>query len=229
MAGERCFTRELFRFLEDLAANNNRPWFQENKERYETHLKDAALAFIEAVGPRLEKISPHFVADPRANGRSLFRIYRDTRFSNDKRPYKTYVGIRFQHENAGDVHAPGYYLHIATDGVWAGCGIWRPGSNDLRRIREAIVEDPAAWKRARDAKTFQRSWELFGDTLKRGPKGFDLDHPMIEDLKRKDFVGHAPITKKLLTSPDLLDELQRLYRDAAPLQTFLCGALALEY
>ena len=104
---EPSFGPELFSFLEDLAANNDREWFAANKRRYEEHLLEPALAFIEDFAPRLEQISPHFRADPRPNGGSLFRIYRDTRFSKDKTPYKTNVGIHFRHERAKDAHAPG--------------------------------------------------------------------------------------------------------------------------
>ena len=102
----------LFSFLADLRTNNNRDWFAANKDRYEEQLLEPALAFIDAFAPRLEKISPHFRADARPSGGSLFRIYRDTRFSKDKSPYKTNVGIHFRHERAKNAHAPGYYLHI---------------------------------------------------------------------------------------------------------------------
>src|SRR5262245_48947572 len=131
----------LFSFLEDLGANNNREWFTANKQRYEEQLLEPALAFIGAFGQRLEKISPHFSADARPSGGSLFRIYRDTRFSKDKRPYKTNLGLHFRHERAKDAHAPGYYLHIGPDEVFAGGGIWHPGADVATRIREAIVAD----------------------------------------------------------------------------------------
>lgn len=227
MAG--YFTDRTFRFLRELKENNNRPWFQENKQRYEEHVKRAALEFIEAFAPHLEKVSPRFVADPSPVGGSLFRIYRDTRFSKDKSPYKTYVGIRFSHERAKDVHAPGYYLHLDDDGAWAGCGIWRPDAAALRAIRDAIVDDPTGWKRAKNAKRFASTWELGGDALKRGPRGYDRDHPLIEDLKRKDFIGHAPLSKKLAKSPELPERLAAMCRDASSFQRFLCRALDMEY
>ncbi|MDX1579237.1 MAG: DUF2461 domain-containing protein [Gemmatimonadota bacterium] len=223
------FSRELFRFLDDLSAHNERPWFQENKGRYERHVKDAALAFIEDVDEPLREISPHLVADPSPVGGSLFRIYRDTRFSKDKSPYKTHVGIRFQHERGKDVHTPGFYLHIGRDGAWIGCGIWRPDGDALFKIRTAIVEDPDAWKRAVGTEPFRSAFELHGETLKRGPRGFDLDHPLIEDLKRKDFVGTAPIAKKALLAPDFLDTFIARCREGSPLNRFICGALGLAY
>src|ERR1051325_7956607 len=102
---EASFGPELFSFLGDLRANNNREWFAANKQRYEEQLLEPALAFIEAFAPRLEKISPHFRADPSPSGGSLFRIYRDTRFAKDKTPYKTNLGIHFRHEAAGNAYA----------------------------------------------------------------------------------------------------------------------------
>jgi uncharacterized protein (TIGR02453 family) len=229
MAGQRYFSNELFKYLTDLAANNDRPWFQSNKDRYDRHIKEASLRFIENFAPHLRTISRHFVADPRPVGGSLFRIYRDTRFSKDKRPYKTHVGIRFMHESAKDVHAPLYYLHIASDEVFVGCGIWHPAGEALRKIREAIVDDPASWKRARNAKKFADVFELKGDSLKTVPRGFDAEHPMIEDLRRKDFIGVKPIAKTALTGPDLMETFTGLCKAGAPLQRFLCRALAVPY
>ena len=119
----RYFTPGTFEFLEELEENNNRPWFEQNKSRYEEELKGPALRFIEDFEGRLVKISPHF----HAGRRSLFRIHRDTRFSKDKSPYKTYAGMQFRHEAAGnDVHAPGFYLHIQPGHSGVGCGVWRP-------------------------------------------------------------------------------------------------------
>lgn len=226
---KRYFSREMFTFLDDLAANNNKPWFLENKPRYERYIKDAARTFIEDVGPELHKISPHLVADPSGNGGSLFRIYRDTRFSKDKRPYKTTVGMKFQHERGKDVHTPGYYLHIATDGIWSGCGIWHPDGPALLKIRTAIVEDPAKWKRVVNAKRFRERFEMHGDSLKCAPKGFDPEHPLIEDLRRKDFVGSATLTKTALTGSDFMKTFIDTCKAGTSLNRFVCGALGLEY
>jgi uncharacterized protein (TIGR02453 family) len=166
---EAQFGPELFAFLADLRANNDREWFAANKGRYEEYLLEPALAFIDAFAPRLRKISPHFRADARPSGGSLFRIYRDTRFSKDKTPYKTNVGIHFRHERAKDARAPGYYLHIGPGEVFAGGGIWHPDTESATRIREAIVADPERWKRATRAGTFAKRLELVGDSLKRVP------------------------------------------------------------
>lgn len=223
------FTSATFDFLTELAANNNRDWFAANKPRYEGDVKAPALRFISDFGPRLARIGPRFRADPRANGGSLFRIYRDTRFSRDKSPYKIHTGIHFRHEAAKDAHAPGYYLHLEPGSVFVGCGIWRPAGPALRKIREAIDEDPDAWLRASRDEGFQASFELEGDSLVRAPKGFSVDHPLIVDLRRKDFIGVAHLSEEAVSSEGFLDEFTRLCRDAAPFQRWLCGALGVGY
>jgi uncharacterized protein (TIGR02453 family) len=226
---QAIFGPELFSFLEDLRVNNNRDWFAANRDRYEEHLLEPALAFIDAFAPRLDEISPHFRADARPSGGSLFRIYRDTRFSKDKKPYKTNVGIHFRHERAKDAHAPGYYLHIGPDEVFGGGGIWHPGTDAATRIREAIVADPERWRHATRAGTFAKRLELGGDSLKRVPPWADREHPFADDLRRKDFFGWARLSEADVVSPDFVDEYARVCRAVAPLQQFLCDALEVPY
>ena len=223
------FTSRTFSFLTELAANNNREWFGANKPRYEADVRDPALRFINDFAPHLHDISSRFRADPRANGGSLFRIYRDTRFSKDKTPYKTHTGIHFRHEASKDAHAPGFYLHIAPEGCFMGCGVWRPAGAALRKIRESIDEDPDAWIRASTDPRFERSFELSGDSLVRAPKGYGIDHPMIVDLRRKDFIGVAGLPADALTEDGFLDMFAGLCRDGAPLQKWLCRAIGVPY
>jgi uncharacterized protein (TIGR02453 family) len=220
-----CFTQDTFRFLKDLRKNNDREWFAANKKRYEEQLKDPSLRVIAAFAPELKKISPHFMATPR----SLFRIHRDTRFAKDKSPYKTHIGLHFRHDRAKDAHAPGYYLHIEPGGVFLGVGIWHPESAPLRAIREHIVEEPAEWKRASRAKAFTGTFELSGDRLKRPPKDFDPEHPLIEDLKWKDYIGIAERPDSFVTDPGLPKALAKLFAAGTPFMRFLCDALAVPF
>ena len=120
MAGKRyaSFTPQSVAFLSELKANNNRDWFKENKTRYEELVLDVALNFIQSMQGPLEEIAPNFTAIPKRMGGSLMRVYRDTRFSKNKTPYKTNIGIQFRHEQAKDVHSPGYYVHIDTSRPW---------------------------------------------------------------------------------------------------------------
>jgi uncharacterized protein (TIGR02453 family) len=226
-AGETpSFGPELFAFLVELRAHNDRDWFAANKERYEAHVLEPALAFIEDFGYRLQEISPHFIADPRRSGGSLFRIYRDTRFAKDKSPYKTNTGMYFRHARGKDVHAPGYYLHLAPGEVFGGGGIWHPDTKALTAIRQAIVDDPDGWARA---KRLGDGLELGGDSLKRVPTGFDKEHPHAEDLKRKDFFASVRLDEADATAPGFLDRYTRICESASPLMRFLCGALDVAY
>ena len=219
------FRPATFAFLRDLAKNNDREWFEANKQRFLDQVRDPALGFISDFGPRLEKISPHFKADPRPSGGSLFRIYRDVRFSKDKSPYKTWIAMQFRHKQGKDVHAPGYYLHIAPGNVVAGVGIWRPDGPSLKKIRDAIVADSARWKRAVGAQGFRNNFGREGERLKRPPKGYDPEHPLVEELKYKDFIGMAKLTQKAATSADFLTQYARLCRAGTPMMKFLCDAL----
>ena len=114
------FDRNTFRFLAELGANNERDWFEANRHRYERHVLEPALAFIERMAPNIERLSRHLLAVPKRTGGSLMRVYRDTRFGHDKRPYKTNIGIQFRHERGRDVHAPGLYVHIEPGGCFLG-------------------------------------------------------------------------------------------------------------
>jgi uncharacterized protein (TIGR02453 family) len=219
------FSPALFGFLRDLRANNEREWFNANKRRYEDDVKEPALAFIADFAPRLEAISPHFVADPR----SLFRIHRDTRFAKDKSPYKTHTGIQFRHEQGRDVHAPGFYLHLEPDSVFVGAGIWHPDTAALARIREAIDRDQDSWTGALRESTVGEVFELEGDSLKRPPSGYDASHPLIDDLKRKDFMALARLDEKAVTAPGFADELAGTLGTSAPFVRFLCDAIGVRF
>ncbi len=225
----RHFTPAVFSFLEDLAANNNRGWFLVNKPRYEADVRDPALRFVADFAPRLREVSPHFRADPRPNGGSLFRIYRDVRFSKDKRPYKTHTGIHFRHDTGKDAHAPGFYLHLEPSRCFAACGMWRPGGPALRKVREALVDDPAAWKQVTGDERFRRTFALSGDSLVRAPRGFDPNHPLLDDLKRKDFIATAPLSDAAVTADGFLDDFATLCRAATPFQRWLCGAVGARF
>jgi uncharacterized protein (TIGR02453 family) len=222
------FDKATFAFLDELAANNERAWFEANKPRYEALVREPALEFIAAMGPQLAKFAPHFRAEPRKAGGSLMRVFRDTRFSRDKTPYKTNIGIQFRHELGKDIHAPGFYLHIATDECFFGAGSWHPEADLLGRIRDHIARDPERWIAARDDRKFAAHWALAGDRLTRPPRGYAADHPAIEDLKRKDFIGLAALSRAEAIGPGLVKLAARRFAAAAPLMRFLCEAQGLQ-
>ncbi len=224
------FEPSLFKYLRDLKKHNERPWFKANKGRYEDELRGPMLRFIEEFAPYLEKISEHFVADARPIGGSLFRIHRDTRFAKDKTPYKTHAGAHFRHARAKDVHAPGFYLHMEPGNVFMGAGIWHPDSKTLGKIREAIIADPKRWKRLTTAKALgSAGCALVGDSLKRPPRGYDPEHPLIEDLKRKDFILAADTDEGDALAPDFIKRFAKFCKTAAPISEFLTRALKLEW
>ena len=223
------FTPASFKFLRELAANNERDWFQANKERYLDLVQEPALAFISDFAPRLRKISSHFEAAARVQGGSLLRPYRDIRFSKDKTPYKTNVGMRFYHEAGSDIHAPGFYLHIEPANSYAGVGLWRPEAPVARQIRQAIVEDPAGWKKAARGKAFLGHYTLDGESLQKPPQGFDPEHPLVEDLKRKDFIAGARLPDRLVIADTFLTDYAALVRAAVPYMRFLTEAMSLAF
>ena len=223
------FTPALFEFLADLSANNRREWFQANKDRYETHVKDALLAFVSDFGERLAEISPHMVADPRPSGGSMFRIYRDVRFSKDKSPYKTNAGVHFRHEVGREVHGPGLYLHMEPCNVFAAAGIWRPNSATVGEIRGAIVADPKRWDALVNDGRFKSIYGLDAESLKRPPRGFDPEHPLIEYLKLKSFAAGTTFSQDDACSPDFIDMYVDSCQTAGPLMEFLCDAVGLNW
>jgi uncharacterized protein (TIGR02453 family) len=223
--GFQGFSKGTFVFLRELAKNNDRDWFATNRLRYESEIVAPTMAFIEAMQPHLRKISPYLLAVPKRMGGSMMRIYRDTRFSKNKLPYKTNVGIHFRHELGGDVHAPGYYVHLESGGCFLGAGMWMPEPDSLGKIRELIVEDSRYWQRTRDDKKFTARYKFEGEALKKAPRGYDPLHPMINDLRRKCFAGLAQVSEQELMNGDCVEKITRAFRDAKPLMKFLCDAL----
>jgi len=217
----------LFKFLRELKAHNDRTWFQANKQRYEAEVKRPMIQFILDFGSPLKKVSRHYVADARPVGGSLFRIYRDTRFSKDKSPYKTYASAHFAHAASGkDVHAPGFYLHLQPGHSFAAGGVWRPEPGALAKIRDAIVARPRAWKAVVGGKN---GLSVEGESLKRPPQGYDPQHALIADLKRKDFIASVAISDAVVTGPRFLDAYAAACKRMAPLMAFLTEAMELPW
>ncbi len=223
------FERKTLKFLKELAANNNRDWFADNKSRYESDVLEPSLDFIATMQPHLHKLSDHFDAIPKRVGGSLMRVYRDTRFSKDKTPYKTNIGIQFRHQVGKDVHAPGYYMHIEPKECFIGIGMWHPESQALAKIRARIVSKPEEWKKAINGRAFKASFELGGESLKRPPRGYSEDDPYIADLKRKDFVAVTQIDEKTITSPDFVKSVAATFRRSSPFMKFLCDAVEVPF
>ncbi|HNS88285.1 MAG TPA: DUF2461 domain-containing protein [Parvularculaceae bacterium] len=219
-----------FKFFKELSANNNREWFEDNKPRFKSDVQAPLVAFVEAMAPRLKKISKHFVADPRLNGGSIFRIYKDVRFSKDKTPYKTHGGVQFRHARGKDAHAPGFYVHIAPGEIFYGGGIWMPPSDALLAVREAIRDDGAAWKKATTGAAFKKRFGgVRGDQLTRPSRGFVAEEADIDDIRRKSFFAMQAGTQKETQSASFPDKVAAAMADAGPLMKFLCKATGAPY
>ncbi len=225
----RHFSPDLFAFLRDLADHTDRAWFNEHKARYEVSVRQPALDFITDFVEPLEGLSPYFVADSRTVGGSLFRIHRDTRFAKDKTPYKLNTGMQFRHERAKDAHAPGFYVHLQPRQCFIGVGLWMPETKVAYQIREHIDENQDEWTAATQSKAFTSMYELGGDTLKRPPRGYDADHPLLDDLKRKSFIATSPLKQSDVIKASFRDDLAERFATAVPLMKFLCAAVGVKY
>jgi uncharacterized protein (TIGR02453 family) len=217
------FTPELFRFLSRLKRNNNRDWFTAHKEEYENWVRGPALRFINDFAAPLYEISPYLVADARPSRGSLFRIYRDTRFSDDKRPYKTHLAMRFSHQGK-DVHSPGFYLHLEAGGCFAACGLWHPEQDVLLKVRSAIVTREEEWRGVRRL----LNWDD-ASKLSRAPRGFPADHEFVEDLKLRDLGTAVEFTDKQVCSPKFMSIFAEACREMSPVAAFLSSAVGLKF
>lgn len=208
-------------FLEDLKKNNNRDWFQANKPVYEKNHKEL-IAFADEV---LAKLNEHDVIETESGKKSLFRIYRDVRFSKDKSPYKTHWSGGFK--RAGKLLRGGYYFHVQPGGnSMVGGGFWGPNKEDLQRIREEIATDASELREILADKTFVDTFgTLDGEQLKRAPKGFNPDHKDIDLLRYKQFIFSRSFTDKEVLAPDFADKLDQAFQAMRPFFDFMSDVL----
>jgi uncharacterized protein (TIGR02453 family) len=217
------FTPEFFRFLTRLKRNNNRDWFLAHKDEYQAVVQQPALQFITDFVAPLYEISPYLVADARPTRGSLFRIYRDTRFSHDKRPYKTHVAMRFSHRGK-DVHSPGFYLHLDPSGSYAASGLWHPEPPTLLEVRNAMMERAEEWRKVRKL----LNWDDAGK-LSRPPRGFPCDHEFVEDLKLRDLGTAVEFNLEQVCGPKFMTTFATACRKMSPIARFLSGAVGQQF
>jgi uncharacterized protein (TIGR02453 family) len=218
------FTTKTLSFLRALKRNNRREWFQPRKDEYETHVRAPMVALLERLAIDMRRFAPELIADPKI---SLFRVYRDTRFSSDKTPYKTHVAARFPLRGVPKGEGAGLYFEIAPGWVWMGGGMYMPTTADLHDIRAQIAQThPRGLHKVVAAPAFKRAvGELTGDRLTRVPLGYSKDHPASHYLQFKQFLGACEYEASLATSRRFYSELLKVFKAVAPLVQFLNSAI----
>jgi uncharacterized protein (TIGR02453 family) len=205
-------------FLRALKRNNRREWFQAHRDDYDTRVKQPTLALIERLAVDLQAFAPEIVASPK----SLYRIYRDTRFSENKTPYKTHVAAVFPTRGLPKGEGAGLYFHVALDGVWIGGGIYAPPPPVLYGIREHIAANTKRLRAIVESPAFRRGiGSIEGERLLRVPRGFPKDHPAAEYLKLKQFFAGRELPASVATGPRLYAEILSVFRQVLPLVRYL--------
>ena len=214
------FPKECISFLKQLKRNNNREWFEKHKEEFERNAKTPMLSFIAALHPYFIRFAPEFDLNP---NRSIFRIYRDIRFSIDKTPYKTHIAAHFVLRGMpkGFIGS-GYYIQIEPNEFFVGGGIYLPDSKQLKKIRKAIAEYGDEFLSIVESRRFKKRFAPFDwSKLQRVPKGYDENHPMSDWLKFKQFFVGVSLPESSCYRESLIDEVAGVCEEAAPLVRFL--------
>ncbi|MFT4198143.1 MAG: DUF2461 domain-containing protein [Pseudoxanthomonas sp.] len=224
------FSEASLKFLRGLARHNDKPWFEAHREQYEQHVRQPFLRLIGDLQPALAQISEHFRADPRSQGGSLFRIYRDARFSHDKSPYKAWQGARLFHQRRRELPAPSFYLHLQPGESFVGAGLWHPEPDTQRKLRQFIFDNPATWKAAAYAPALRRAFEFAQEEkMVRPPRGFPADFEFLDDLKHRNWVMWRPLDDATMTGPRLRGIIEKDLARLGPFVDYLCAALDLEF
>ena len=215
-------TTLILKFLTDLSKNNNREWFEENKKRF----LEAKTNFEEIVQGYIDEIAKFDTGITGLQAKKcVFRIYRDVRFSKDKSPYKLNFGASMT-EGGRKTANPGYYIHIKPGECFFGGGLYHPEADDLKKVRQEIDYNSKSFVGMVESKKFKETFgEIWGDKLKRPPKGYDVDHPQIEYLKLKDFVALHKVNDAAIRKGDFIKNGIKVYKMIKPFNDFLKTAL----
>ncbi len=213
------FSPDARKFLRELAENNNRDWFLRNKARYEESVRAPLIELVRDLGADLESYSPGYVTDPK---KAVYRIYRDVRFSKDKRPYKTHAAAVFAFRGPEKHAGAGYYFHFSAEELLVGGGVYAPGSAELLKIRQRIAAHPDDLRAIVAKRTFRKLFTgIEGEKLKRIPKGFARDHPAADLLAYKQFLAGAALPASEVESPGVSNTIARHFRAIAPFIQYL--------
>ena len=206
---------EALTFLRNLARHNDRAWFQPRKEIFDTELKEPMLAIVRKITDAMLDFAPHHV---RPAEKSLFRIYRDTRFSSDKRPYKTHVAAWWSHQGLEKTSGAGYYFHISSKEVIVAAGAYMPEKEQLAAIRHWLLDHHAEFRTLLKKPAVRRTFTEFeGNSLTRPPKGFPCDHPAMDMIRCRQWGLSATLPPDTALQPDLAAVIIRYFKLAAPI------------
>ncbi|HUF28956.1 MAG TPA: DUF2461 domain-containing protein [Gemmatimonadaceae bacterium] len=231
MSRFRGFAPDAIRFLRALKRNNRRDWFQPRREEYERLVRAPLADLVEEVDVRLGTVAPEILGDPK---RSVFRIYRDVRFSKDKSPYKTHAGAWFYHRDAGKevgsraAHGgAGFYFHIGADETLVAGGFWMPPRPALSAIRAALARDHESFEQVVESAAFRRRFGGLSDeaVLTRTPRGIPADHPAAHWLRHQSFTASRTLTRAEALSPRLVTSIVRDFERLLPLVRWLNAAV----
>lgn len=223
MKREEHFDEEALRFLRGLKRNNKREWFEARRPIYESKLKEPMLALIERLTERMADYAP---AHMRPAGKCMFRIYRDTRFSSDKSPYKTHLGAWWARSGLEKTSGGGYYMHVGAQEFVIAAGVYMPEKNQLLAIRRRLLEHYAEWKKLIEDRKLLRAFKVHDPmALARPPKGFPAEHPAIEWIKWRQWGVTAHLPAETALKAGLAEEIEKRFRMAAPLVDFLNAPL----
>jgi len=211
------FTPKTLSFLRSLKRNNKREWFHARKDQYEAHVRAPMIAIIERLAEDFRAIAPELMADTKT---SLFRPWRDTRFSESKAPLKTNIAAVFPHRRLGRMNGAGLYFEIAPGWVWIGGGIYAPDTAQLQMIRERIAERYTELDAIVNARGFKKLGGLRGDRLTRVPRGYPKDHPAAHYLQYRQFLGFREEKAEFAIRPDFYKQLLATFKELAPLCRF---------
>jgi len=212
------FNPETLRFLRALKRNNRREWFNAHRDDYERHVRAPMIAVVERLASDFRSFAPELVASPKI---SMYRIYRDTRFSENKAPYKTHVAAVFPTRGLAKHEGAGLYFHISHQDVWIGGGMYAPQPPQLYAVREHIAANAGQLRAIVESPAFRRAIALEGEKLSRVPRGFPKDHAAAEYLKFRHFIAGAEFPASLAASPKFYPTLLSTFRAVIPLSRFL--------
>ncbi|HXJ42813.1 MAG TPA: DUF2461 domain-containing protein [Bryobacteraceae bacterium] len=217
------FSKTGIRFLRDLKENNDREWFTPRKPTFDAEVKGPMIELVRAVHNEMMRFAPQYVGDPT---KCLFRIYRDTRFSKDKTPYKTHIAAWMKHGSAGKEAGAGFYFSVSPKTIEVAAGVHAPDPATLLKLRQKVAEDHEAFRETFTSTKFKKMIDsLMTESLSRAPKGFDPGHPAIDLIKLKHFVAYAELDPALATSPKLLPEIVKRLEVMTPFVEYLNSAL----